>query len=72
MPEANSKAEYIVGVDLGGTKILAGVFKTPQECIGIAKLSTKPQRGVEAVIERVARCVQDAVDRKSTRLNSSH
>jgi len=62
MPEANSKAEYIVGVDLGGTKILAGVFKTPQECIGIAKLSTKPQRGVEAVIERVARCVQDAVD----------
>ena len=62
MPEASSKAEYIVGVDLGGTKILAGVFKTPQECIGIAKLSTKPQRGVEAVIERVARCVQDAVD----------
>lgn len=62
MPEASSKAEYIVGVDLGGTKILAGVFKSPQECIGIAKLSTKPQRGVEAVIERVARCVQDAVD----------
>ena len=25
-------------------------------------MSTKPQRGVEAVIERVARCVQDAVD----------
>jgi glucokinase len=62
MPEPGSKAEYVVGVDLGGTKILAGVFKSPQECISSTKLSTKPQRGVEAVIERVARCIQDAVD----------
>ena len=62
MPEPSTKAEYVVGVDLGGTKILAGVFKNSQECIGSAKLSTKSQRGVEPVIERVARCVQDAVD----------
>jgi glucokinase len=62
MPEANNKAEYVVGVDLGGTKILSGVFKHSFECIGTAKLSTKPQRGVDEVIERIARCVQDAVD----------
>ena len=62
MAEATSKAEYFVGVDLGGTKILSGVFKSSHECIGTAKLSTKSQRGVEAVIERIARCVQDAVD----------
>ena len=62
MAENSNKAEYVVGVDLGGTKILAGVFKNSLECIGTAKLSTKSQRGVEAVIERVARCVQDAVD----------
>ena len=62
MAEANSKAEYFVGVDLGGTKILSGVFKHSLECIGSSKLSTKSQRGVEAVIERIARCVQDAVD----------
>ena len=62
MAEATGKAEYIVGVDLGGTKILAGVFKHSLECIGSAKLSTKSQRGVEAVVERIARCVQDAVD----------
>ncbi len=61
-PKPTSKAEYFVGVDLGGTKILAGVFKNSLECIGTAKLSTKSQRGVEAVIERIARCVQDAVD----------
>ena len=62
MAESTGKAEYFVGLDLGGTKILAGVFKHSLECIGTAKLSTKPQRGVEPVIERVARCIQDAVD----------
>ena len=62
MAESTNKAEYVVGVDLGGTKILSGVFKHSYECIGTAKLSTKPQRGVEEVVERVARCVQDAVD----------
>jgi len=61
MAESN-KAEYIVGVDLGGTKVLAGVFKNSLECIGTAKVSTKAQRGVDKVIERVARCVQDAID----------
>ena len=59
---ANRKSEYVVGVDLGGTKILAGVFDHSLECIGTAKVSTKAQRGVDAVIERIARCVRDAVD----------
>jgi glucokinase len=62
MAESSSKAEYTVGVDLGGTKVLAGVFKNSLECIGTAKVSTKAQRGVDKVVERVARCVQDAVD----------
>ena len=52
----------MVGVDLGGTKILAGVFRSSLECGGIAKLSTKAQRGPGAVVERIARCVRDAVD----------
>jgi glucokinase len=62
MAETTSKAEYLVGVDLGGTKILSGIFKNSLECVGTAKLSTKAQRGVDKVIERIARCVQDAVD----------
>ena len=61
MPENLSK-EYFVGVDLGGTKILAGVFNAKLELKGTTKLSTKADRGVEAVIERVARCVKEAVD----------
>jgi glucokinase len=62
MPEAGSKAEYVVGVDLGGTKILSGLFDNSLECVGTAKVSTKAQRGVEAVIERIDRSVRDAVD----------
>src|SRR6516162_694392 len=62
MAETTTKAEHIIGVDLGGTKILAGVFNHSLECIGSAKLSTKSQRGVDKVVERIARCVQDAAD----------
>ena len=62
MPEASSKADYLVGVDLGGTKILAGLFSNSLECIGTAKLSTKSQRGVPAVIDRIERCIRDAID----------
>jgi glucokinase len=62
MAESNSKSNYVVGVDLGGTKILAGVFNNSLVTTGTTKLSTKAQRGVDKVIERVARCVQDAVD----------
>src|SRR6516164_11848023 len=62
MAEASTKGEYVVGVDLGGTKILSGVFDHSLECVGTAKLSTKSQRGADEVIERIARCAQDAVD----------
>ena len=62
MAETSEKRDYLVGVDLGGTKILAGVFKPSLDCLGRSKMSTKPQRGPKAVIDRIARCVEDAVD----------
>src|SRR5215831_4655567 len=62
MPETSSKTDYIVGVDLGGTKILSGVFNNSLACITTTKLSTKAQRGLDAVVERISRCVQDAID----------
>ena len=58
----NTNRNYLVGVDLGGTKILAGVFDAKLQLLGTAKVSTKSPRGAEAVLERVARCVLDAVD----------
>ncbi|MCB1126398.1 MAG: ROK family protein [Verrucomicrobiae bacterium] len=60
MPE--KKKEHVIGVDLGGTKILAGVFDLEFNLLGKSKKSTKSRRGVEAVIERIARCVLDAID----------
>jgi glucokinase len=62
MTDSAGKGEFLVGVDLGGTKILAGIFTPSLKCVGTAKVSTKSERGPDAVIERVARCVQDAVD----------
>ena len=62
MPETSTKSDYVVGVDVGGTKILAGIFNGSLECIGVAKVSTKPQRGMQAVVDRIERCVRDAVD----------
>ena len=62
MPENNNKAPYLIGVDLGGTKILAGVFDTSFNCLGQVKISTKAHRGPDEVIERIVRCVRDAVD----------
>ena len=62
MADSNGKRDHFIGVDLGGTKILAGVFTPQLKCIGKVKMSTKPERGPEGVLERVARCVQEVVD----------
>jgi glucokinase len=58
----NNGKEYLMGVDLGGTKVLAGVFDSKLDLVGTLKVSTKSERGPEAVIERIARCVVEAVD----------
>ena len=62
MADASAKQEYLIGVDLGGTKILAGVFNSQLKCLGRSKMSTKSERGPDPVINRIARCVQDVVD----------
>src|SRR5262245_48574157 len=69
MPANGNKPEYLVGVDVGGTKIYSGVFNSGMECIGTARVSTKAERGLEPVIERIARCVRDAVDECDLKLD---
>ncbi|MGC8780760.1 MAG: ROK family protein, partial [Anaerolineae bacterium] len=56
-----TKDQYVVGIDLGGTKILAGVVDAKGKILGQAKRPTKPDAGVEAVIERMAKTVREAV-----------
>jgi glucokinase len=62
MAESGGKTDCVVGVDLGGTKILAGVFDSQLTCKGRSKMSTKAERGPEQVVERIERCVRDVVD----------
>jgi glucokinase len=51
----------VVGVDLGGTKVLAGVVSPTNEILATAKRATKAEAGVDVVVERLAKTVRDAV-----------
>ncbi|MBI5818963.1 MAG: ROK family protein [Verrucomicrobia bacterium] len=53
--------QYVVGVDLGGTKILSAVFDRNLRVLGREKKNTRPELGVDGVIERVAECVNEAL-----------
>ena len=61
--------DYVVGVDMGGTKILAAVINAKGEIVQQAKRATKPKKGPEEVIERITRCIREAID--SAELNPS-
>ncbi len=62
MSEEKSKEHYYLGVDLGGAKILAGVFGEDLKLLGKNKIRTKPERGFEEVVQRIARCVLELAD----------
>jgi glucokinase len=55
------KKEHIVGVDLGGTKILAAVFDAKFRLLAREKRSTKAEFGAAKVIDRVVGCVNEAL-----------
>ncbi len=50
-----------VGVDLGGSKILAVVCDAGGRVLAEAKKKTRPERGYPAVIERVAGVIREAI-----------
>jgi len=62
MPASDKGDDFVIGVDLGGTKILAGIFQSPEHLIAKTKVSTKPGRGAKAVVERLARAIREAAD----------
>jgi len=59
----------VVGVDLGATKVLAGVVNANHTILATAKRATKGGQGVEAVVERLAKTVKDAVKRADLSLD---
>lgn len=68
MGKNGNEPDYIIGVDLGGTKIMAGVFDRKLNCLASAKKKTKSYKGPEAVIERIAECIREAVEERSISL----
>lgn len=63
METSASKAEFVIGVDLGGTKIMAGLFNRQMECLSHSKVRTKAQKGQELVKERIVRCIREAAEK---------
>ncbi|MFI5454155.1 MAG: ROK family protein [Isosphaerales bacterium] len=52
----------VIGIDLGGTKILAGVVSADHRILGRAKRSTPAQEGGPAIVDALAECVLEALD----------
>ena len=51
----------VIGIDLGATKILAGVVTAEGKILGTAKRPTKATVGPEAVVERIVKTARDAL-----------
>lgn len=52
----------VVGIDLGGTKILAGVVSAENRILGRAKSPTPAQEGADAILGAIVGCVDAALD----------
>ncbi len=61
-------AAYVIGMDLGGTKILAAVVDRKGQIVAEAKQKTKADKGPDAVIERIAETARQAAKAGSHRL----
>ncbi|MFK5921709.1 MAG: ROK family protein [Verrucomicrobiota bacterium] len=53
---------YWVGLDLGGTKMLAKVYNGDFKQLGSAKRKTEGHRGLKNVVERMGQTIRDAMD----------
>src|SRR5271165_2891028 len=51
----------VVGVDLGGTKILAGVVSADHRILGRGKRNTPAKEGGPAILKAIIECVDEAI-----------
>ncbi len=52
----------VLGIDLGGTKILAGVVSNDHQILGRAKRTTPAQEGGRAIVEAIVACAEEALE----------
>jgi glucokinase len=69
MAKGDTGAKPVVGVDLGGTKILAGVVDASGKILGTSKRATKAHGGPDEVIERMVKTISEAVTFAKVGLN---
>lgn len=57
-----AEKKHLLGIDLGGTKILGGVIDPKGKIIARAKKKTKADQDPKVVLERIAKVARDALD----------
>lgn len=60
MPRDNA-GPLVVGIDLGGTKILSGVVGDDNRILGRSKRPTPAREGAEAILSTIVGCVDEAL-----------
>jgi len=56
---ASPKPNWVVGVDLGATKIAAGLINPDNDIVQRAYAETRPAEGPQAAVERIAACIEE-------------
>ncbi len=59
----------VLGIDLGGTKILAAVVDNEGQVLSRSKKKTKSEKGPEDVLDRMADCAKDATEAAGFQMN---
>lgn len=55
--------DYVVAVDVGGTKILATVIGSDGQIVSRCKRMTRAEKSADEVINRISDCISESIDR---------
>ena len=66
---AKQTGQFFVGVDVGGTKILVGLFDGSLRLLAKRKTQTNARRGPEAVVDQVELAIRELLAGENIRLN---
>ena len=59
--EKLGREDYVVGVDMGGTKILAAIIGSNGQIVSRFKAMTRADKGADEVINRIAECISESI-----------
>ena len=63
----NDKKQYVIGFDLGGTKILATLFDRRFRPLAEIKEKSKPQKGARYFLKTLKKCFEHLVHHSGVR-----